>query len=135
MPSISKRLELPILVALGLWGLASALQGAGLSMFVSGPHQYRDTAFIELVYESVIAGVIIGLVSPRLAAILSCVATVISVALVYETNAFGHGSATAQSLLWATLLRPALSAMLLFFLPSIGPLGRLLMQSRSKTGS
>ena len=134
MPSVSKRIELPVLITLGLWGLVSAVQGAGLSMFVSGPHQYRDTFFIELVYDSIIAGVLIGLVSPRLAAGLLCAAALISVVLIYQTNAFGHGAATGQSLLWAIVLRPALAAVILFFLPSIGPLGRMLLQSRSKAG-
>jgi hypothetical protein len=133
MPSINRRLEPPILLILGAWGLISAFQGAGLSMFVSGLHQYRDTAFIELVYDSVIVAVMIALVSPRVSAALSLIAGLVAAVVVLKTNAFGHGAASAKSLLWAIVLRPGVTAVLLSLLPMVGPIGRRLWQGSAKT--
>jgi hypothetical protein len=118
MPSIiTTRFETPILAALGLWGLVSAIQGAGLSLFVSGPHQYTDTIFIELVYFGVIAAVLVSLISARVASFLLGVAAVTAVTMLYRTGGFGHGSATAGSFLRAIALRPALAALILLALP------------------
>lgn len=133
MPSINqRRVELVVLITLGLWGLVSAIQGAGLSFFVYGPHQFRDETFIELVYCSVISGVVVSLISARLAAILSCIATVAAVIILHETNTFGHGAANARSFLWAIAVRPALASVFLFLLPPLGPLVRHFTLRKSK---
>lgn len=100
-------------------------------MFVSGPNQYRDATFIELVYDSVIVGVLISLFSSRLASILSCAATLAGIMMVYRTNAFGHGSVAGRSFLEAIALRPALATLLLLMLPAIGPLGRLFLRRKA----
>jgi hypothetical protein len=129
MPSLNKRyIEMVILIPLGLWGLISALQGAAISMFVSGPNQSGVTTFLGMAYFSVIVAVIVGLASPRLAAVLACVATLVASVMVHETNAFGHGLETARSFYWAIALRPGLATVLLFALPPIGPLARMLSQ-------
>ena len=134
MPSIKGRwLEGSVLIALGVWGLVSVLQGAALGMFVSGPDQYSATTFIELVYESVLGGVLVGLFSPRLGAILTFLATLIAVIIVYQTGAFGHGSETAKSFWEAIAIRPGLATVLLGILPAIGPLSRLFLQRRAES--
>ena len=104
-------------------------------MFVSGPNQYRDTLFIELVYESVIVGVFLSLLSARLAAILMCIATLIAIVMIYKTNAFGHGSVIGKSFLEAIAVRPALATLLLLTLPAAGPLWRLFLQRRANRGA
>jgi hypothetical protein len=132
---IRTRLEIPILVALGLWGLMSSIQGAGLSLFVSGPHQYTDTTFIELVYFSVITAVLVSLISSRLASILLGIAAIICIITLYETDGFGHGSATSRSLLLAIALRPLLAALVLLALPARGPLLREFAARRAKNSN
>lgn len=129
---IRTRLEAPILVALGLWGLVSAIQGAGLSMFVSGPHQYTDTTFIELVYFTVIAGVLVSLISAWSASLLLAVATITAITMLYGTGGFGHDSTTTRSLLWAIALRPLLATLVLLGLPFRGPLLREFAARRAR---
>jgi hypothetical protein len=134
MPSIKNRwFEVSVLIALGLWGLVSVIQGAALGMFVSGPDQYRATTFIELVYESVFGGVLIALFSPRLGAILTFAAALVAVIIVYQTGAFGHGSETAKSFFEAIVIRPGLATVLLGILPAIGPMSRLFLQRRAES--
>lgn len=129
---IRTQLEAPILVALGLWGLVSAIQGAGLSMFVSGPHQYADTTFIELVYFTVIAGVLVSLLSAWSASLLLAVTTITAVTMLYDTGGLGQDSTTTRSLLWAIALRPLLAAIVLMGLPSRGPLLREFAARRAR---
>lgn len=125
MPSIDhSKLETPLLIVLGIWGLVSAFQGAALSLFVSGPHQYTDTFFIEIVYFGVLAGVLVSLLSARLASLLLGLAAVIALVILYATNVFGHGSSSAKSFLLAIAFRPALASVLLFVLPLRGPMWR-----------
>lgn len=133
--TIRTRLEAPILVALGVWGLMSIIQGAGLSMFVSGPHQYMDTTFIELVYFSVIAGVLLSLISARLASLLLGAASITALVILYLTDGSGHGMATAKSFLWAIAFRPVLVALLLLALPVRGPLWREFTARRARNFS
>jgi hypothetical protein len=133
MPSIiQKRLEIPILVALGLWGLMSSIQGAGLSLFVSGPNQYTDTSFIELVYFSVITGVLMSLISARLASLLLGLAAITAVIMLYRTDGFGHSLVTAKPLLLAIVLRPVLAGLVLLALPSRGPFLREFSARRAR---
>jgi hypothetical protein len=119
-----KWFEGSVLILLGLWGLVSAVQGAGLSLFVSGANQYTDTTFIEIIYFSVIAGVLVSLISARLAFLLLGIAAIAAVTILYQTGGFGHGSATVRSFLWAIALRPVLASLVLLVLPSRGPLLR-----------
>jgi hypothetical protein len=136
MPSIiQKRLEIPILVALGLWGLMSSIQGAGLSLFVSGPNRYTDTSFIELVYFGVIAGVLVSLISARLASLLLGLAAIIAVIILYRTDGFGHSLETAKPLLLAIALRPVLTALVLLTLPSRGPFLREFSARKARNSS
>lgn len=130
----SKVFEAAILVSLTLWGLMSVVRGAGLSFVASGPNQYRDVEFIELVFESVLGGVFVALLSPRLAAVLSLIATVVAGVVVYQTNGFGHGWVTEKALFWEIAIRSGAATVLLSLLPLVGPVGRLLLQGRSRRG-
>jgi hypothetical protein len=113
----------------------SAIQGAGLSLFVSGPHQYTATTFIELVYFSVIASVLVSLISARSASLLLGAAAITAVTILYGTGGFGHGSETARSFLWAIALRPVLAALVLLALPSRGPLLREFAARRARNSN
>jgi hypothetical protein len=133
MPAIDlSRFEIPLLIVLGLWGLVSAFQGAGLSLFISGPHQYAATDFIELVYFGVLAGVLVSLISARLASVLLCAAAIAAFIILFLTDGFGHGLATAKSFLWAIALRPVLAAVVLLALPPRGPLLRELAARKAR---
>ncbi len=133
MPSMKvSRLEVPLLILLGLWGLVSAFQGAALSMFVSGPQQYTVTFFIEIVYFGVLAGVLVSLISARLASLLLAVAAITALVILYRTDGFGHGMSTAKSFLWAIALRPVLAALLLLVLPLRGPMWREFVARKAK---
>src|ERR1700733_10147650 len=111
MPSINlSKLETPLLIVIGIWGLVSAFQGAALSLFVSGPHQDTDTLFIEIVYFGVLASLLVSLLSAPLASFLLGVAAIIAFGILYQTDGFGHGMSTAKSLLWAIAFRPVLVA-------------------------
>jgi hypothetical protein len=124
-------------LAVILWGAISVWQGAALSFFVSGAHQYRQTAFIELVYESVLVAGLVSLLSSRVAGFLLCGAVLASAALLFWTGTFGHGPASAPPLLLAIAIRPALGALVLLFIsryegPWIMEMSRLLANQRKK---
>ena len=123
-----ERREMVVLSSLTIWGLLSFFQGAGLSFFVSGSHQTRDIAFIELVYSSVIAGVLISLISARLASVLCLLSAVVAIFVVFETNGFGHGAAASQSMLLPIALRPVVTGLLLLLLPALGPFARAVLK-------
>ena len=123
--SVKRHLELPILGLLFTWGMYSAFQGAAFGMFVYGPHTLRDSWFISLVYSSLIAGVMISLISARLAAVVLVIAAFAASLILYKSNFFGHGPATAIPFLWAIAVRPLLASLLLLALPPVGPLVRL----------
>ncbi len=136
MSSINlSKLETPLLILLGLWGLVSAFQGAGLSMFVSGPHQDTVTFFIEIVYFGVLAGLLVSLLSARLASLLLAMAAITALVILYQTDGFGRGLSTAKSFLWAIALRPVLVALLLLVLPLRGPLWREFVARRGRTSA
>jgi hypothetical protein len=136
MPSINlSRLETPLLIVIGLWGLASAFQGAALSLFVSGPHQGTSTFFIEIVYFGVLASLLVSLLSARLASLLLGVAAITALGILYLTDGFGHGMFTAKSFLWAIAFRPVLVALLLLALPVRGPLWREFVARRARNAS
>lgn len=103
-------------IVIMLWGVACLLQGAGLSFFVSGTDQYRQTTFINLVYVSVFVASLVSLLSSRIASLLLLLSTVGALGLLFWTNSFGHGQASAGSLLLAIAVRPALASVLFFFL-------------------
>jgi hypothetical protein len=107
---------LTVKVALVVWGIASLLQGAGLSFLVNGPDQYRQTAFIELVYFSLFVGALISFLWSRIASVVLLGATLGALAILLWTRSFGHGASFAPSLLWAIAIRPALGALILFLL-------------------
>lgn len=136
MPAMNaSKLEVPLLIVLGLWGLVSAFQGAALSMFVSGPQQYTVTFFIEIVYFGVLAGVLVSLISARLASMFLAVAAIIALVILYRTDGFGHGMSTAKSFLLAIALRPVLAALLLLVLPLRGPMWREFVARKAKNSS
>jgi hypothetical protein len=133
MSSINlSKLETPLLIVLGVWGFVSAFQGAALSMFVSGPHQDTVTFFIEIVYFGVLAGLLVSLLSARLASLLLIVAAITALVILYQTDGFGHGLSTAKPFLWAIAFRPVLVALLLLVLPLRGPLWREFVARRAK---
>jgi len=99
-----------------LWGVVSLLQGAGLSFFVSGADQYRQTSFINLVYVSVFVASLVSLLSSRIASLLLFLSTLGALAILFWTNSFGHGLGSTGSLLLAIAIRPALASVLFFFL-------------------
>ena len=99
-----------------LWGVVSLLQGAGLSFFVSGADQYRQTSFINLVYVSVFVASLVSLLSSRIASLLLFLSTLGALAILFWTNSFGHGLESTGSLLLAIAIRPALASVLFFFL-------------------
>ena len=116
--SINKNLfALAVKVVIVIWGILSVLQGAGLSFIISGPDGYKQSAFIELVYGTVfIAGLISVLLSSRLAAFALCGATLSAIAILLWTRIFGHGASYAAPLVLAIAIRPALVALVLFFI-------------------
>ena len=103
-------------LAIVAWGIASLLQGAALSFFVNGANQYRQTAFIELVYDSVFIGGLVSLFWSLIASGALFVATLAALAILLWTRSFGHGASFAPPLLWAIAIRPALGALVLFLL-------------------
>jgi hypothetical protein len=107
---------LTVKVALVVWGIASLLQGAGLSFFINGADQYRQTAFIELAYDSLFVGALISFLWTRIASVLLLGATLAALAILLWTRSFGHGASFAPPLLWAIAIRPALGALILFAL-------------------
>jgi hypothetical protein len=107
---------LTVKVALVVWGIASLLQGAGLSFFINGADQYRQTAFIELAYDSLFVGALISFLWSRIASVLLLGATLAALAILLWTRSFGHGASFAPPLLWAIAIRPALGALVLFLL-------------------
>ena len=60
-------LRIGVKAILLIWGGLSLIKGLGLSFFVNGANQYLQTAYIELVYESVLIGVLISIFSNKLA--------------------------------------------------------------------
>ncbi len=122
--------ELIVLVPLAIWGLVSAFDGAGLSMFVSGPHSYQGSGFIELVYFGVLAGVLVGLFHARIVAILLLIDTLVSGAILLRSDYFGLGVQDSSTFLWAIAIRPLLASLLLFALPVAGPLWRLFLEGK-----
>ena len=107
---------LTVKISLLVWGIASFLQGAGLSFVVNGPDQYRQTAFIELVYCSLFVGALISFLWSRIASVVLLGATLGALAILLWTRSFGHGASYAPPLLWAVAMRPALGALVLFLL-------------------
>jgi hypothetical protein len=101
-------------VAIISWGIVGLIDGATISFFVSGAHQYRQTAFIELVYDSVFVAGFISLLSSRIAAFCLSAAALAALAILLWTRTFGHGPSYAPSLLLAIAIRPALIALVLF---------------------
>ena len=136
MPTMNvSKLEAPLLIVVGLWGLVSAFQGAALSMFVSGPQQYTVTFFIEIVYFGVLAGLLVSLLSARVASLLLAIAAIAALVILYQTDGFGHGMSTAKSFLLAIAFRPVLAALLLLVLPLRGPLWRGFVGSKARNSS
>ena len=116
MPLAKSHLIMIAKIVIMLWGVVSLLQGAGLSFFVSGADQYRQTSFINIVYVSVFVASLLSLLSSRIASLLLFLSTVSALAILFWTNFFGHGQESAGSLLSAIALRPALASVLFFFL-------------------
>lgn len=114
---MKKSIDITLIVGLALWGAVSVLKGVALSLFVSGPDQFRAVSYIALVYGSVIASVFVCLISSRLAALLSVVATFAAITIVFDSNGFGHGSEAAKDFIWAIAIHPGVSAFLLLVLP------------------
>lgn len=111
----TNRYSLIVKMAIVLWGMESWLQGATLSFFVSGAHQNRATAFIELVYFSVLLGGLLSFISTRIAALCFSAATVAALSILLWTQTFGHGASDAPFFLLSIAVRPALMAVVLFF--------------------
>jgi hypothetical protein len=93
--------SLTVKVALVVWGIASLLQGAGLSFLVNGPDQYRQTGFIELVYYSLFVGALISFLWSRIASVVLLGATLGALAILLWTRSFGQGASYAPPQLWA----------------------------------
>ncbi len=110
---------LAIKIAIVVWGLFSALQGAALdAMSNDGASSARlETGFVSLVYLSVLVGGLFSFVSSKLMAVLFAVVTLIAVLLLFSTRAvndgFGLGKSNA-ALILAIAIRPAASSLALF---------------------
>jgi len=128
----TKSLEVVILAALFVWGTISLFQGAGLSFFVSGAHQFRDELFIETLYCSVIGVSVFGLFHARAAAFMSMAVGIVLLIWLFATNGLAHGVIVTESLIWAVVSRPILAGLLLFLLPPVGPVGRRFMAQRAR---
>ena len=99
-----------------IWGIVGLLQGAALSFFISGADRYSPIAFVELVYDSVFVAGLISFFSSRIASYVLFGATLVAIAILSWTRTFGHGAATAPSLLLAIAIRPALGTLVFFFI-------------------
>ena len=117
MPSLSRNpFSLGAKLVLLIWGIVSLLQDAGLSFFVGGANQYSQTGFIELVYDSVFVGALIGILSSRIASMLLGISTIAAFMMLYITHSFGHGSPTVWTEMIAIAIRPALASVILLTL-------------------
>jgi hypothetical protein len=116
MPIKNSHLSLIAKLALVVWGVVSLLQGAGLSFFIFGPNQNTQAFFIDLVYMSVLAAGLLSFLSSRIASLLLCASAIAALAILFWTNSFGHGAGSANSLVFAVIIRPALASWLLFIL-------------------
>jgi len=116
-------LRIGVKAILLIWGGLSLIKGLGLSFFVNGANQYLQTAYIELVYESVLIGVLISIFSTKFAALALGLITVLAAGILYDTKLFGHGTAALSGFGIEVAIHPALGC-LIFLILSVSE-GRL----------
>jgi len=109
-------LRIGVKAILLIWGGLSLIKGLGLSFFVNGANQYLQTAYIELVYESVLIGVLISIFSNKLAALALGLVSVLAAGILYDTNFFGHGASALYGDGIEVAIRPALACLTFFIL-------------------
>jgi hypothetical protein len=136
MASRSKKLvHIATLLALTVWGLLSAMQGAALGMFAPGTDQYQDVFFNLLVYGSVLVSVLIYLFSGTLASVVMWGATFVALTIVFGSHGIGHASGDVRLSVWAIALRPGLSALVMSLLLPSGGIFSLVFSKEENAGS
>jgi hypothetical protein len=97
-----------------LWGILSALQGAGLSFFMNGETSAEDT-YLALTYSALMFLAGLSFLSSAIASVLSLLAFSAALWIVSATNGFGHPSGIKGSLIRAVVLRPGLGFVIFTF--------------------
>jgi hypothetical protein len=108
----SKYLYTGVRIFLVIWGIASFIQGAGLSFFVNGANQYIQTTYINLVYVSVFIVSLMSFWSAKIAGLLSALSAAVALVILLTDASFQ--STLGPSLLEITI-RPVLTSLILLF--------------------
>lgn len=103
-------------IAMTVWGVISALQGASLGILSSdsAPYAHWATTFIYLVYYSVLVAALLSFASTRAASAVLCLITIVALGILFFTRPFDDGlglGASLTSLMRAIALRPALACL------------------------